>query len=733
MNWTARPVCMTVSIAAAAASLAAAFDPVFAQAVAPGISRSAPQDWSSRHLLYTNPDTRDEAAGKGTLSFEQWKQKYKDPRFALQVARKTRFVQATGQDPFPPRQLQWAHRFRRDPPPAETGMHRDWSYVLGGANSGVGSAGDFPAKFNFDIDATPSCANDFVVYTTAASGATAAAGVLASQTGTFAAGTPGNGRTVTIANGTTRKIVLTASATLNTGTNFQVSSNTATNATNLADAINRNANTVGVTATSAAAVVTVTAMTYGSAGNSVTLAENIAGTVFSWAGTTLAGGTGTAGQPTVIAFNQLYSSCGATVPATFWSYNTGDAAVTQTSPALSLDGTQVAFVQSAGSAASLVLLKWSSTVSVGTIGAPSAPSSVTPANYRTCAAPCMTLIAFSGSPNDTNSSPYVDYTNDVLYVGADDGTLHKFTDVFNGTPAESGSPWPVAASAATNMLSSPVYDSASNLVFVGSASGTNANAGGQLHAVDAASGALVSSGRLATNTSGGVHDAPIVDSAAQSVYAFVGSDRSGTSANCSTAPCAAVYQFPTDFAEASMGTKVQVGRGQDSATLRFLYAGAFDDAYYNSANSASPSGNLYVCGSLAATAARPTLWQIPITDNVMGTPVVGPSLVDGNANCSPMTEVMNGADDYLFVSITANGTNTGCNASSATIGCVYMFDLTGLTWDASAVANAGLAAPGGASGIIIDNVSSTTGASQIYYSTLTNPGNAIQASQAALN
>jgi hypothetical protein len=33
----------------------------------------------------------------------------------------------------------------------------------------------------------------------------------------------------------------------------------------------------------------------------------------------------------------------------------------------------------------------------------------------------------------------------------------------------------------------------------------------------------------------------------------------------------------------------------------------------------------------------------------------------------------------------------------------------------------------------VDNTSTITGASQIYYSTLTSPGNAIQASQAGLN
>jgi hypothetical protein len=62
-----------------------------------------------------------------------------------------------------------------------------------------------------------------------------------------------------------------------------------------------------------------------------------------------------------------------------------------------------------------------------------------------------------------------------------------------------------------------------------------------------------------------------------------------------------------------------------------------------------------------------------------------------------------------------------------------MYNLTGITWNNTAVATAGLQAPGGTSGIIIDNTAATVGASQVYYSTLTSPGNAVQASQGALN
>lgn len=738
---------LTALIAAAGGLLSLGFGPVSAQAIAPEARHSAPQDWSHRHLLYPNPDTRDEAARKGTLAFERWKQNHKDPRFALQVARKARFVQTTDQSPFSPQQQQWANRHRRDPPPAGPDIHQDWSNVLGGA-TGVGRANVFPAKFNFDIDAAPSCANDFVVYTTASSGASSS-GTFARQTGAFSRN-PGAGATVTITRAGSPALVITASTTLNLGLNYQIGTTTTITATNLANAITRNGGTAGVTATSATNVVTVAAITTGATGANTTLASS--SNRFTWAGTTLTNpnGTGTAGQPTIVAFNQLYEgtaspACGTTatqnVPATFWSYNTGTGAFAETSPVLSLDGTQVAFVQRTGTAASLVVLKWSSAVSVGTVGAPTAPTSVTPANYRTgnttCTAPCMTVIPFSGNPNNTNSSPYYVYYDDVLYVGADNGTLHKFTGVFAGTPAEvTTAGWPVTVSTG-NMLTSPVYDAnGSGLIFLGSDTGTSS--GGQLHSVDprTSSPTVVSSGQLAqynivvggANTTG-VRDAPIVDWAAQRVYTFVESD---TSQACNTAECKAIYQFPTNSSIAGLTSpKVQIGRGQIAA--RILYAGTFDDAYYTSANAASPTGNLYVCGTTSGTtiSTQPTLWKIPITSNVMGAPVVGPTLVSGTAECSPITEVMNGTNDYIYVSVSALGNKTGCTGTAA-IGCVYLFNLTGVTWGTGINANAGIQATGGTGGIVIDNISSTTGASQIYYSTLTSPGNAVQASQAAL-
>ena len=66
-----------------------------------------------------------------------------------------------------------------------------------------------------------------------------------------------------------------------------------------------------------------------------------------------------------------------------------------------------------------------------------------------CTAPCYYTITLSGSPNDTNSSPFYTYTSTVSatqsYVGDDSGKLHKFNPVFNGAPAELGGNWPAPA------------------------------------------------------------------------------------------------------------------------------------------------------------------------------------------------------------------------------------------------------------------------------------------------
>jgi hypothetical protein len=84
--------------------------------------------------------------------------------------------------------------------------------------------------------------------------------------------------------------------------------------------------------------------------------------------TGLPGAPGPSGQANIIAYDNLYSSCNGGTPTIYWAYNTGGTVVT--SVVLSIDGTQVAFVQSSGDVVSLVLLTWKASSGTLTQSAP---------------------------------------------------------------------------------------------------------------------------------------------------------------------------------------------------------------------------------------------------------------------------------------------------------------------------------------------------------------------------
>lgn len=437
-------------------------------------------------------------------------------------------------------------------------------------------------------------------------------------------------------------------------------------------------------------------------------------------GTSLAG---SATQASIAAFDNLYTGCGGTVPTVFWAYNTGGTIIT--SVAFSLDGKEVAFVQTTGTTASLVILKWAP--STGTLGAPATPTNAAPAAYRACTAPCMTSIPFSGGANDTGSSVYTDYSSNTIFAGDDSGKLHKFTPVFGPTPtpapAEAGAPWPVSLS--TEGLSSPVFDPASGNVFVGDflVSGMPACAVstcGFLYSVNATSGAVVKSSRL--DFIFGLVGSPILDITAARVYAFVGSDNGFTSTTspCGVrVPCSGIFQFPTNFTTGAAGTEATTGPGTQA-----MLPGTFDNFYFTSANQASPTGNLYVVGNTGA--ANNTLYRIPITNNVMGTaaagPVVSTNFTNGASSSQGMsvTEIFTGTHDYIFTSALVFGAPAACGPGSLTNGCVMGFDITSGTIGPGTLPTGATVAAGGVSGIIIDNVAALAGASNIYYTPLTN-------------
>ncbi len=244
---------------------------------------------------------------------------------------------------------------------ATSGVSRSGATLSGGANATV-SGNQFRIDNNDTDDAAALAA--VVVSGGGAAGVTgSSAGAVVTFTAT-AAGSAGNSITITEGlTGFTVTSPLAGGADLNSATGFFAVSDatgaaisTTTIAGNFATAVAAEGAAVGVpvnaSSSSNVATVTASAAGAGSLGNGVVLTETLSN--FTWNHGTLQGGVG---QASIVAYNNLYSSCGGTVPSTKWAYFTGG--TIQTSPALSLDGTQVAFVQSsAGNVASLVLLKW---------------------------------------------------------------------------------------------------------------------------------------------------------------------------------------------------------------------------------------------------------------------------------------------------------------------------------------------------------------------------------------
>ncbi|MFZ0136378.1 MAG: hypothetical protein WAK89_04915 [Candidatus Sulfotelmatobacter sp.] len=379
---------------------------------------------------------------------------------------------------------------------------------------------------------------------------------------------------------------------------------------------------------------------------------------------------GSATQASIVAYSNLYSGCGGTVPSVYWAYYIGDGNTIQSSPVFSLDGTQLAFVQEEAGEAVFVLLKW----------VPSATEAVASPDpvgrhgpYTSCHAPCRAELHLNDAgvfPSDTNSSIFVDYPSDTAFVGDDSGYLHKFNPVFNGPPAEVGGVWPVQVNpGAPTALTSPVYDSVSGNVYV-------ADAGGFLYAVNSLTAAVTQSAGLDysvafdTPAGPGIVDGPILDFTAELVYVFATSDGSGLCTG--GADCSAVYQVPASFGAGDTGLEAVVGNSSIEPTApEPMFIGGFDSSYKNSANA---TGHLYVCGN---TGGPPAIYQVAIQGGVLGTVNAGPVLSSTTTPCSPVTDVMNanvpaasgGATEWIFASAGTGGMSTAC----ASGGCIFNF------------------------------------------------------------
>ena len=749
-----------LSLAAVVCILVAISSVLISGQTASSPATGVPEDWSFRHLIFSNPGTAEEATAAGRL--EQYNNIVNDPRYKFQQLKRNGGVEgsvATGATSTAATSatstattsaVKSASKPSKNPPPPTKPKPEGGAWAMNAAPVGV------PA----------SASNSFTAESTS---------------GSLVINGLGSTLTISTLFSTSASCTYTAGAATAT---FARSGTSPYGVNLLAQviALPSCGGVVGVTATSSGTSFTISALNPGSAGNQVALTSTFNHESTTWTSTSLGTGvfgaagvglgrypakysfstgttaycdsdptpdyavynTGLAGsgsQATVIAYDNLYTGCSTSsvpIPNVYWAYNTGSGSVV-TSPVISGDGTKVAIIETpASGAATLRIIQWNpgdgSDYSTPVAPANSISNTYYGAggngawNSSSCsvAGSCMISVTFQADLNpDFTSSPYYDYSTDTLYVGDNSGYLHKFAGVFEGTSAGTGpgectssnaagpcaGTWPALVTSGAAAASSPVYDSVSGYVYIGPAS---ASGNGELAEVLATTGAVTFSGELATGATQ-IFDSPIVDSSSEEVYVFV-NDSSATPHDAS------VYQLPAPFASASTGARQELGQG---ATYGYAHTGAFDNIYYDTPG----SGHLYVCGR-ASGSQIPTLYRIPITgagNTTMGTPLTGPALATGATDCSPLTEFDNGTDDFLFLSVQGNNQTTTPISCGVGSGCLMSFNITSPTFTISFGPEYVAVETGGTSALIIDNIAANVTGSQIYFTPLltamTCPGN----------
>ena len=410
-------------------------------------------------------------------------------------------------------------------------------------------------------------------------------------------------------------------------------------------------------------------------------------------------------QANIVAFNNLYtgitsSSCpngpqspvttNRTTPTFMWSYAVGSGPAVL-SPVLSLDGKKVAFIEAAPSGGPVFhVLTWvagqGTNATTGAVAPGSGGSSATSLAFtNTTVAGCAASVSA-----DSDSSVYVDYANDVAYVGANNGRLYRINGVFKSTPTLDY----CITVAAGRLLTSPVYDSVSGKVFVSDGQAvygfipgaTSFTAAGSINVAGTATSVVLS---------------PIVDSTNGYVYVFSNHNLTNTNS--------IVSQMPV-----SLATHIDAAIGPVSTT--FVLDGTFDNKYF--ANGPS-SGSLYVCGTQVGASTKPSLYTLTFaaSKQMNTTPAMSDNRnINTAANpagyCSPLMEYYDGTNDRLFVGVGAPGATTGGNRVTA-------WNINSRITSATATPAATAANQfGGTSAFSIDNNSSAFQASSIYFGTL---------------
>lgn len=444
----------------------------------------------------------------------------------------------------------------------------------------------------------------------------------------------------------------------------------------------------------------------------------------------------TAGQANLVGLTNLYSGsaprfCNANNPTVNWAYNGSTAGgAVLTSPVISLDGKRIAYVESAGGSTVFHVLAWKA--GEGTSATAAAKPTLKGACTGTVANPtssCLLSVTLSASATDTFSSPWVDYQTDKAFIGTDDGKIYRvscvFTCALNTNPTVD---WtytlPVAGTGGAAVKpNGPVYDFPSGRLFLGDQLGELwvINAGGASASLNSGPVMIGGGGCTVANPPGrtgtgadctasggsfGISDSVIMDSSggSQRIFAFSGND--GTAG-----ASAVVAQLKMDLTGL---VSVHIGLGSVGNTTSNvdIHSGALDNNYFGTTPA---TGRLFMCGTTTSDTGAAFYWigftSYPIMNSTT-TGSIARGTTAGNP-CTPITEIYNpnvnfgGGDHDIVISGVIGASPNGVLRTDDISTGVITGTLSGVNY------------PGGISGIIWDNVSTSSQASSVYFSTLT--------------
>jgi hypothetical protein len=668
-----------------------------------------PWDWSHEHLVFSKTD---DPAVQAIIE--------KDPRAFHQWLRRNRISGADGV----PISFDTFSQFDGSPiesPSSELGPKlrtasegvkqtgkRDWGVSLGATQFSAVNATNteplYPAKYNFDINAIPSCVNDFVVFPTSASGAISTNPV-----------TP-NGQASIIAfnqlyssqGGTTGICGDNGPSTIWAYINAACPAVASSDPIASSPVISLDGTKVAwVTSTGKVQIVT-----YGTGATVVGGDES----VFAPAciGSVSSGGDGASLQTLTLGNATHNPTSGVSVSAIFVDYTSDSAYVGdndgylhkispfftasgaleeittpawQAGHAFALNSLIVdthGFIEKATTAGTsgLVQPNWSSTwntvlgdntvqwTNIGSVGG--WPVYVTGSSNH------LDNVALNG--------PIYDFVSKNVFVGDQNGSLYYVLDPGVSSPV---------GSCVTGRVLYPC------LGLPTARSGITAGGGAQGDCASANPGPTC----MVMSSKQGFTDPLVVDST-NGVVITQFSDADGTNAK--------VEQTNTALSVFNSATLT-------SETDLAYHTGAFDNNYFNDPT----TGYYYVCGP--GTKGVTSLYRVGFTSNsgaialgsVNGTPLKL-TATSTSGNCSPLTEIYNASTttphDWLFLSLDNNGKTTGCGGGSCVVS-ISLEDTSAFVGDnmvtgvnssygpgiAGAIANMN-----GTGGMVIDNVAPVT-------------------------